>query len=178
MKKAVLTLGALAILFTAGTKANIQWDYIGAGYTDAAGDGPYIEASLRLDNTWVADATLSRLSSGPVDINLLQAGVNYRSDFKLDFSPATQTYLLAGVDHAFGDADDTGVYGGVGLRHPLTPQVELYSEATYRTIGDNYGSLAGGIAYYLSPDWAVRGNIALNSGNARNEFRFGVSYQF
>lgn len=178
MKKAALTFSAVALVFTAAAQANVKWDYIGAGYTDAGGDGPYIEASARLDNRWVADATLTRLSDGPFDVNVLQAGVNYLTGFKLDFSPTTQTYVLAGLDHAFGDADDTGVYGGVGLRHPLTPEVELYSEATYRTIGDNYGSLVGGIAYYLSPDWAVRGNLALNSGDTKNEFRFGVSYQF
>ena len=43
---------------------------------------------------------------------------------------------------------------------------------------DDHGSLAGGIAYFLSPDWAIRGNLALNSGDTKNEFRFGVSYQF
>ena len=104
--------------------------------------------------------------------------VNYLTGFRLDFSPATQTYILAGIENASGDADDTGGYGGIGLRHPLTPQVELYSEATYHSIGDDHGSLAGGIAFYLSPDWAIRSNIALNSGDTKNEFRFGVSYQF
>ena len=178
MKKSYELAGIIATMFAAGAQANIKWDYVGAGYTDAGGDGPYVEGSFRLDSQWVADARLTRLSDGPADVNLLQAGINYLSGFKLDFSPTTQTYVLAGIDHAFGDADDTGVYGGVGLRHPLTPEVELYSEATYHTIADNYGSLAGGIAYYLSPDWAIRGNIALNSGDMKNEFRFGVSYQF
>ena len=178
MKKSVLALSTMAIMFTAAVDAKVRWDYVGAGYTDAAGDGPYIEGSYRLDNRWIADGSLSRLSAGAFDVNLLQVGVNYLTGFQLDFSPATQTYILAGIDHASGDADDTGAYGGVGLRHPLTPQVELYSEATYHAIGDDYGSLAGGIAFYLSPDWAIRSNIALNSGDTKNEFRFGVSYQF
>lgn len=178
MKKTLFVATLMAAAFVGAAQANVKWDYVGAGYTDAGGDGPYVEGSYRLDGSWVVDATFSRLSSGPFDVNLLQAGVNYLTGFKLDFSPTTQTYLLAGIEHASGDADDTGGYGGVGLRHPLTPQVELYSEATYHSIGDDHGSLAGGIAFYLSPDWAIRSNIALNSGDTKNEFRFGVSYQF
>lgn len=82
------------------------------------------------------------------------------------------------IDHASGDADESGAFFGAGLRHPLTPQVELYTEASYHTIADNYSSLEGGIAYFLSPDWAVRSSVALNSGETKNEFRIGVSYQF
>lgn len=178
MKKSLVLAAAIAAAFASGAQANINWDYVGAGYTDAGGDGPYVEGSYRLDGNWVVDATFSRLSNGPFDVNFVQAGVNYLTGFRLDFSPATQTYVLAGIENASGDADDTGGYGGVGLRHPLTPQVELYSEATYHSIGDDHGSLAGGIAFYLSPDWAIRSNIALNSGDTKNEFRFGVSYQF
>ena len=178
MKKTVLTLTLATLVFAGAAQANIKWDYVAAGYTDAGGDGPYVEASYRLDGNWVVDASLSRLSNGPFDVNVVQAGVNYITGFKLDFSPSTQTYLLGGIGHASGDADDSGAYGGVGLRHPLTPQVELYSEATYHSIGDDHGSLSGGIAFYFSPDWAVRSNIALNSGDTKNEFRLGVSYQF
>ncbi|HBN88426.1 MULTISPECIES: outer membrane beta-barrel protein [Rheinheimera] len=178
MKKSYALAGILATMFAAGAQANIKWDYVGAGYTDAGGDGPYIEGSYRLDGNWVVEGTYTRLSEGPFDVNFVQAGVNYLTGFKLDFSPTTQTYVLAGIENASGDADDTGGYAGVGLRHPLTPQVELYSEAAYHSIGDDHGSLAGGIAFYLSPDWAIRSNIALNSGDTKNEFRFGVSYQF
>ena len=178
MKKSLVLAAVVAAAFASGAQANINWDYVGAGYTDAGGDGPYIEGSYRLDGNWVIDATFSRLSNGPFDVNFVQAGVNYLTGFRLDFSPTTQTYILAGIENASGDADDTGGYGGVGLRHPLTPQVELYSEATYHSIGDDHGSLVGGIAFYLSPDWAIRSNIALNSGDTKNEFRFGVSYQF
>lgn len=178
MKKSLVLAAVVAAAFASGAQANINWDYVGAGYTDAGGDGPYVEGSYRLDGNWVVDATFSRLSNGPFDVNFVQAGVNYLTGFRLDFSPTTQTYILAGIENASGDADDTGGYGGVGLRHPLTPQVELYSEATYNSIGDDHGSLAGGIAFYLSPDWAIRSNIALNSGDTKNEFRFGVSYQF
>ncbi|NRQ44516.1 hypothetical protein HRH59_18405 [Rheinheimera sp. YQF-2] len=178
MKKSLVLAAVVAAAFASGAQANINWDYVGAGYTDAGGDGPYIEGSYRLDGNWVVDATFSRLSNGPFDVNFVQAGVNYLTGFRLDFSPTTQTYILAGIENASGDADDSGGYGGVGLRHPLTPQVELYSEATYHSIGDDHGSLAGGIAFYLSPDWAIRSNIALNSGDTKNEFRFGVSYQF
>lgn len=177
MKKSLILAAALAAVTTAA-QANVKWDYVGAGYTDAAGDGPYIEGSYRLDGNWVVDGTYSRLSEGRFDVNVVQAGVNYLTGFKLDFSPTTQTYILAGIDNVSGDADETGGYGGIGLRHPLTPQVELYSEATYHSIGDDHGSLAGGIAFYISPDWAIRSNIALNSGDTKNEFRFGVSYQF
>lgn len=178
MKKSVLTLTTIALAFAAGAQANVRWDYVGAGYTDAAGDGPYIEGSYRLDGNWVVDGSFARLSDGPFDVNLLRGGVKYLTGFKLDFSPVTQTYILAGFEHASADADDSGGYAGLGVRHPLTPQVELYSEATYHSIGDDHGSFSGGIAYYLSPDWAIRSNIALNSGDTKNEFRFGVSYQF
>ncbi|HSG53416.1 MAG TPA: hypothetical protein VLA40_15020, partial [Rheinheimera sp.] len=149
MKKSFLA-GIVLAAFAAGAEANVKWDYVGAGYTDAGGDGPYIEGSYRLDGKWVVDGSFSRLSSGPFDVNFVQAGVNYLTPFKLDFSPNTQTYLLGGIESASGDADDTGAYAGVGLRHPLTPEVELYSEATYHSIGDDHGSLAGGIAFYLS----------------------------
>ncbi|GAB2935005.1 outer membrane beta-barrel protein [Rheinheimera gaetbuli] len=178
MKKTAMTLSALVLAFAAGAQANINWDYVGGGYTDAGSDGPYVEGSYRLDSRWIVDGTFSRLSSGPFDVNFVQAGVNYLTGFKLDFSPTTQSYLLAGIEHASGDADNTGGYAGIGLRHPLTPQVELYSEATYHSMGDDHGSLAGGIAFYLSPDWAIRSNIALNSGDTKNEFRLGVTYQF
>ena len=178
MKKSLFLAGIITAVFAVGAQANIKWDYVGAGYTDAAGDGPYIEGSYRLDGRWVVDGTYSRLSSGPFDVNVVQAGVNYLTGFKLDFSPTTQTYILVGIDNVSGDADETGGYGGVGVRHPLTPQVELYSEATYHSIGDDHGSFTGGIAFFLSPDWAIRSNIALNSGDTKNEFRFGVSYQF
>lgn len=178
MTKTRALVAVLAGVFATCAQASVKWDYIGAGYTDAGGDGPYVEASYRLDSNWVMDASFTRLTNGPFDVNFVQAGVNYITPFKLDFSPATQTYVLAGFDHASGDADEGGVYGGVGLRHPLTPQVELFSEATFHSIADDYGSFAGGIAYFISPDWAVRANIALNSGDVKNEFRFGVSYQF
>lgn len=178
MKKTTLITVLVAAAFAHSAQANIKWDYVGAGYTDAGGDGPYVEGSYRLDRNWVVDGTFSRLSSGPFDVNVLQAGINYLTPFKLDFSPATQTYLLAGIENASGDADDTGGYAGAGVRHPLTPEVELYSEATYHSIADDYGSLAAGIAFYISRDWAIRSNLALNSGDTKNEFRFGVSYQF
>ncbi|WP_215395664.1 hypothetical protein [Rheinheimera oceanensis] len=178
MKKSIVSASIIAAAFAAGAQANIKWDYVGAGYTDIGPDGPYVEASYRLDRNWVLDAEFARVSQGPFDANMLKVGVNYLTGFKLDFSPNTQTYILAGFQNASGDADDSGGYGGVGGRHPLTPQVELYSEASYHSIGDNYGSFAGGIAYHLSPDWAIRSNVALNSGDTKNEFRFGVSYQF
>lgn len=178
MKKSILLAAACASVFAAAATADIRWDYVGAGYTDAYVDGPYIEGSLRLDNNWVADASFSVLSKDHYDVNVLKAGVKYLSGFRLDFSPKTQTYVLAGLQATFNDGDDTGVYAGLGLRHPLTPQVELYSEASYHSIYDDYGSLVGGVAYYFSPDWAIRSNIALNSSDVKNEFRFGVSYQF
>jgi hypothetical protein len=178
MNKSFVLAAIIAATFAASAQAKIKWNYVGAGYTDAAGDGPYIEGSYRLDGNWVADATYSRLSSGRFDVNLVQAGLNYLTGFRLDFSPTTQTYLLVGIENVSGDADDTGGYAGVGLRHPLTPQVELYSEVSYHSIGDDHSSLAGGIAFYLSPDWAIRSNIVLNSDDIKNEFRFGVSYQF
>ncbi|KKO48914.1 membrane protein [Arsukibacterium sp. MJ3] len=178
MKKIVAVSALMAFAVSASCMANPVWDYVGAGYTDAAGDGPYVEGSFRLDRNWVADISLARLSKGPFDANQLKAGLNYITGFTLDFSPNTQTYLLGGVENWSGDADETGAYAGLGMRHPLTPQVELYTEATYHTVYDSHGSLAGGIAYFLSPDWAVRGNLALNSGDTKNEFRFGVSYQF
>lgn len=178
MKKSLALASIVALAFAAGAQANIKWDYVGAGYTDMGSDGPYIEGSFRVDNNWVVDGSYTRLSEGQFDANLVRVGAKYLTGFKLDFSPTTQTYVLAGIENASGDADDTGGYGGVGIRHPLTAQVELYSEATYHSIGDNYGSLAGGIAFYLSPDWAIRSNIALNSGDTKNEFRFGMSYQF
>ena len=40
MKKSYALAGILATMFAAGAQANIQWDYVGAGYTDAGGDGP------------------------------------------------------------------------------------------------------------------------------------------
>ena len=181
MKKISIIAGlCAACLVSAGVSArnDIRWDYVGAGYTDAAADGPYIEGSFRLDNSWVVDGSFARLSAGNADVNQLQAGVKFLTGFRLDFSPTTQTYLLAGIENVSGDADDTGGYAGLGLRHPLTPEVELYSEAAYHSLGDDHGSLAGGIAYFLSRDWAVRSNIVLNSGDSKNEFRFGVSYQF
>ncbi|WP_372625258.1 hypothetical protein [Arsukibacterium sp.] len=178
MKKVLVASVLVAMTVSANSMANPVWDYVGAGYTDAAGDGPYIEGSFRLNRNWVADASYARLSNGPFDANQLKAGLNYILGTSLGFSADTQTYLLGGVENWSGDADETGAFAGVGIRHPLTPQVELYSEATYHTVYDEHGSLAGGIAYFLTPAWAVRGNLALNSGDTKNEFRFGVSYQF
>ncbi|MGI5309204.1 outer membrane beta-barrel protein [Rheinheimera sp. WS51] len=178
MKKSILFSALFASAFTASAMADIRWDYVGTGYTDANVDGPYIEGSMRLDNNWVIDGRFSALSKNSYDVNILQAGVKYLTSFRLDFSPRSQTYVLAGLETEFKDGDETGAYGGVGVRHPLTPQVELYTEASYHSIYDNHASLSGGIAYFFSPDWAVRSNIALNSNDVKNEFRFGVSYQF
>ncbi len=178
MKKIVILSAMLAAGLVTSAQADIRWNYVGGGYIDAGGDGPYAEASYRLHPSWVFKGGFSRLSDGPVDVNFVRVGVNYLTAFKLDFSPATQTYLTGGFDNASGDADESGVFFGAGLRHPLTPQVELYSEASYHTIADNYSSLEGGIAYFVSPDWAVRSSVALNSGDTKNEFRIGVSYQF
>ncbi|CAM3724614.1 outer membrane beta-barrel protein [Rheinheimera salexigens] len=178
MKKSILLAAACASVFAAAATADIRWDYVGAGYTDAYVDGPYIEGSMRLDSNWVADASFSVLSKHNYDVNVLKAGVKYLLNQRLDFSPKTQTYVLAGLQTEFKDGDDTGGYAGIGFKHPLTPQVELYSEASYHSIYDDYGSLVGGVAFYFSPDWAVRSNIALNSSDVKNEFRFGVSYQF
>ena len=91
MKKTLIVATLVAAAFAGTAQANVKWDYVGAGYTDAGGDGPYVEGSYRLDGNWVVDGTFSRLSSGPFDVNLLQAGVNYLTGFKLDFSPTTQT---------------------------------------------------------------------------------------
>lgn len=178
MKKVLFTAGTLLAVASLPATAQIRWDYVGVGYTDAAGDGPYIEGSVQIAPAWVLKADYSRQSRGRFDFNVVDVGVIYLTGFKLDFSPQSQTYLLAGVDSYSGDADETGVYFGAGVKHALTPQAELFTAASYHTIADNYGSLEGGIAYYLSPDWAVRGSLALNSGDTKNEFRFGVSYQF
>lgn len=182
MKKILLVSVAAATLFSAQSIAqsstDVRWNYVGAGYIDAAGDGPYVEGSFLLSPNFVLRADYSRQSVGRADFNVVDVGINYLTGFKLDFTPRSQTYLTAGVDSISGDADHTGVYVGAGLKHPLTPEVELYTEASYHTIADDYGSLAGGIAFYISPDWAVRSSVALNSGNTKNEFRLGVSYQF
>lgn len=178
MKKLLLVSVIAASVYAAHSEANIRWNYVGAGYTDAAGDGPYVEGSFVVAPNFVLKGEYSRQSAGPADFNMFDVGINYLTGFKLDFSPRSQTYLLAGVDNISGDADETGVYVGAGIKHPLTPQVELFTEASYHTIADNHGSLQGGVAYYLSPDWAVRGSLGLNSGDTKNEFKFGVSYQF
>lgn len=178
MKKIILLSALLAAGTVTCAHADIKWNYVGGGYTDAGGDGPYAEASYRFHQNWVVKGTVSRLSEGPFDINYVRIGANYLTPFKLDFSPATQTYLAGGVDDISDDADYSGVYFGAGLRHPLTAVAELYTEATYHTIADNYFSLEGGIAFFISPDWALRSSIAANSGDTKNEFRIGVSYQF
>jgi len=178
MKKLLIVSIAAASMFSAMSHADIRWNYIGAGYSDAAGDGPYVEGSYLLSPSFVLHADYSRQSVGRADFNVLDVGINYLTNFKLDFAPRSQTYLTAGIDSISGDADESGVYVGAGVKHPLTPEVELYTQATYHSIADNYGSLAGGIAYFVSPDWAIRSSIALNSGDTKNEFRFGVTYQF
>lgn len=178
MKKLLVASAVAATLLSGQSMADVRWNYLGAGYTDAAGDGPYIEGSVLISPNVVLRADYSRQSVGRANINAVDVGVAYLTGFKLDFAPRSQTYVLAGLDAWSGDADRSGVYLGVGAKHPLTPEVELFSEASYHTIGDNYGSLAGGIAFYLSPDWAVRSSVALNSGNTKNAFRLGVSYQF
>ncbi len=178
MKKLILCTILGAALFSAHSQADLRWNYIGAGYADAFGDGPYVEASFKLDPSFVLQADYSRLSRGAANYNVMSVGINYLSNFKLDFTPRSQTYLMLGLDNVSGADDSTGVYGGVGLRHPLTPQVELFTQASYHTVGDDYGSFAGGIAFFLSPDWAVRSSMALNSGKVSDEFRLGMSYQF
>lgn len=178
MNKTFIALTVLSALTLVPAQANVRWNYIGAGYTDAGGDGPYIGGSLQFAPNWVLLADYSRQSRGRADFNVVDLGVAYLTGFKLDFSPQSQTYLLAGIDSYSGDADESGLYFGAGVKHALTPQAELFTEASYHTIADNYGSLGAGIAFYLSRDWAVRSSLALNSGAAKNEFRLGVSYQF
>lgn len=178
MKKLLIAAAVVATLVSTQGMANVRWNYVGAGYTDAAGDGPYIEGSVLVSPNFVLRADYSRQSVGRTNVNAVDLGLAYLTGFKLDFAPRSQTYLLAGLDSLSGDVDRTGFYVGVGAKHPLTPEVELFTEASYHTIGDNYGSLAGGIAYNLSPDWAVRTSLALNSGDTKNEFRLGVTYQF
>lgn len=178
MKKLLLASAVAATLFSSQGMADVRWNYLGAGYTDAAGDGPYIAGSVLISPNFALRADYSRQSIGKANVNAVDVGVAYLTGFKLDFAPRSQTYLMAGLDSLSGDIDRSGLYFGVGAKHPLTPEVELFTEASYHTIGDNYGSLAGGIAFYFSPDWAVRSSLALNSSNAKNEFRLGVSYQF
>lgn len=178
MKKILLATAMVAALVSTHSMANVRWNYLGAGYSDAAGDGPYLEGSVQVHSNFVLRADYSHQSVGRANINAVKAGFAYLTDFKLDFSPRSQTYLLAGFDSLSGDVDRTGLYVGAGAKHPLTPEIELFTEASYHTIGDNYGSFEGGIAYYFSPDWAVRSSLALNSGNTKNEFRLGVTYQF
>ncbi|MDP5459312.1 hypothetical protein [Alishewanella sp. SMS8] len=163
---------------TVQANSDIRWDYLGLGYTDAAGDGPYIEGSLRVAPSWVLQGEFSPQTVASQDFNAFRFGVTYLSGFKLDFTPNSQTYLQAGIDGVSGDRDDTGAFFGIGARHPLTPQVELLTEASYHTLGDNYGSATAGIAYYFSPDWALRSTLSLNSGDTKNVFRFGMTYQF
>ncbi|EHR41854.1 membrane protein [Alishewanella jeotgali] len=178
MKKILSAVSAVLLTTSLSVTADPRWNYLGVGYTDAAGDGPYVEGSVKIAPALVLKADYSRQSVGRFDFNVIDVGVRYLTGFKLDFSPQSQTYLLAGLDSYSGDADETGVYFGAGVKHALSPQAQLFTEASYHTIADNYGSLAGGIAFYVSPDWALRSSLALNSGNAKNEFRFGVSYQF
>lgn len=178
MNKLLVAATTALMVASLPATADIRWNYVGVGYTDAAGDGPYVEGAVQIAPAWVLRADYSRQSVGRFDFNVIDIGVRYLTGFKLDFSPQSQTYLLAGLDSYSGDADDTGAYFGAGVKHALSPQAELFTEASYHTIADNYGSLAGGIAFYLSPDWALRGSLALNSGDTKNEFRFGVSYQF
>ena len=180
MKKQLFCIMLLSSSVATAVQANsdVRWDYLGLGYTDAAGDGPYIEGSFRVAPSWVLQGEFSPQTMASQDFNVFSLGVTYLSRFKLDFTPNSQTYVKAGVDGFSGDRDDSGVFLGIGARHPLTPQVELLTEASYHSLGDNYGSATAGIAYFFSPDWAVRSTLSLNSGDAKNVFRFGMTYQF
>lgn len=178
MKKSLLVAALLATGLIGTANADIKWNYVGAGYNDIGPDGPYVQGSFALSPNWVLTGDLTRLSEGQADFNRLQAGLTFLTGFRLDFSPTTQTYLRAAVEDFSGDVDETGGIFGLGVRHPLTPQVELYSEANHHTVADDYTSFEAGIAYFLSPDWAIRSNLALNNSGVKNEFRIGVSYQF
>ncbi|MCC5852044.1 MAG: hypothetical protein JJU30_04370 [Alkalimonas sp.] len=178
MKKLLGVGCAVALGLASVQAAAVNWDYVGVGYVDHFGSGAYLNLSHQLEPRWVVRADLERVSKHSVDVSQLSLGANYLTEFKLDFAPEVQTYILGGLQHAFEDASDTGIYAGVGLAHKLTPEVEWFTELSYHTIGRDYSSLAGGIAFYISPDWAARTSVALNSGNRSNEFRLGVSYSF
>ncbi|WP_228611439.1 hypothetical protein [Alkalimonas sp.] len=169
---------AMALSLAAANVAAVNWDHVGVGYVDHFGSGAYLNLSHQLEPRWVVRADLERVSKHSVDVSEFSLGANYLTEFKLDFAPSIQTYVRGGLQHAFEDASDTGVYAGVGITDKLTPEVEWFTELSYHSIGRDYTSFAGGIAFYFSPEWAARTSVALNSGNRSNEFRLGVSYQF
>lgn len=162
---------------SAGATA-VNWDHVGFGYLDQFGSGAYVNLSHQLEPSWVIRGDVHRTSKHSVDVGMLSFGANYLTGFKLDFAPTVQTYIKGGLQHAFEDASDTGIYAGVGMADKLTPEVEWFTELSYHTIGRDYTSIGAGLAFYFSPDWAARSSVALNSGSHSNEFRLGVSYQF
>lgn len=178
MKKLSQLFCAVALGSVAASATAVNWDHVGFGYIDHFGSGAYLNLSHQLEPSWVVRADVNRVSKHSFDVSELSLGANYLTGFKLDFAPSVQTYIKGGLQHAFEDASETGIYAGFGIADKLTPEVEWFTEASYHTIGRDYGSLGAGLAFYFSPDWAARSSVALNSGNRSNEFRLGVSYQF
>ncbi|OYW89985.1 MAG: hypothetical protein B7Z18_12190, partial [Alishewanella sp. 32-51-5] len=79
MNKLLIAAATALTVASLPATADIRWNYIGAGYTDAAGDGPYIEGSVQIAPVWVLRADYSRQSVGRFDFNVIDVGVRYPS---------------------------------------------------------------------------------------------------
>lgn len=179
---------AIAAAYAGNTFANeLSYDYVQLSYvaTDADGldmDGASLDGSLKLnDNVFVvagfAHDRSDRIGGLRAEVDSYKLGLGYR------YGLNQQTDLVAGASwirgkaqvsySGFGSASesDNGYSLDVGLRHLLTPQVELNAAVNYSDIfdGDDTAlnlaalfhathNLSVGVGYSVASDvdaWAV-----------------------
>jgi len=182
---AVAALGLSAPVFA---QDGFSYSYLDLGYvttsfddSDAESDGFGLKGSLELTDQFhlIGEFATEDLDLG-IDANsyLFGAGINFPLNNKLDIETHL-AYVRAEIDTPFGNFDDDGVQVGLALRGMVAPKVELAGAVNYVSFDRDEGdtSLTGGIRYFVTPQFALVGDLTLfEDGNSLflgGRFNFG-----
>jgi hypothetical protein len=176
MRKAIAaaTLAALALIPPAFAQDGLSYNFLELGYAnseiddlDVDGTGFGVRGSYGFTSNFHGFASyLDEDYDFDIGVSQFEAGAGFNTSLtpKIDFV-GTLSFVNLSVDvPGGGNADDSGLALGVGLRGRLSEAFELRGEVKYAEFDDAGNDTTFGVGgrYYFTPMFAVGADLGFN----------------
>ncbi len=182
-KLAIATALVAAAALPAAAVASPSYTYVGAGYVgvDPSGastlDGFGLEASVALQENFHLMGNFLRAKDSPFTLQRTRVAggynmaVNPRTDFVARLGWSFAKFSQSNV----GSAKDDGVFGQVGVRGMVTPDLELNTFLTYDDVEEKVSFDVGGV-YNFTPEFSAL--LGYTYSSSLETWNIGLRYNF
>ena len=182
-KFAIATALVAAAALPAAAVASPSYTYVGAGYVgvDPSGasslDGFGLEASVELQQNFHLMGNFLRAKDSPLTLQRTRVA----GGFNMPVNPTTDFVARLGWSFAkfsvsnVGSNKEDGVFGQIGVRGMVTPDLELNSFLTYDDVEEKVSFDVGGV-YNFTPEFSAL--LGYTYSSSLETWNIGLRYNF